>query len=53
MLNFSQKLTSLPNDAYSPMLIYHTECMRFVEIEKHFYDYLCYTLVVNCDITLS
>ena len=26
MLNFSQKWTSLPNDAYRPMLIYHTEC---------------------------
>ena len=27
MLNFSQKWTSLPNDAYRPMLIYHTECI--------------------------
>ena len=26
MLNFSKKWTSLPNDAYRPMLIYHTEC---------------------------
>ena len=26
MLNFSQKWTSLPNDAYRPMLIDDTEC---------------------------
>jgi len=32
MLNFSQKWTSLPNDAYRPMLVYHTECISFRKI---------------------
>ena len=33
MLNFSQKWTSLPNDAYRPMLIYHTECTNILIVE--------------------
>ena len=36
MLNFSQKWTSLPNDAYRLMLIDHTECIhKFTHLQKN------------------
>ena len=31
MLSFSQLWTSLPNDAYRPMLIDDTECIAFTD----------------------
>ena len=34
MLNFSQKWTSLPNDAYRPMLIDQNECTIFIFSEE-------------------
>ena len=39
MLNFSQIWTSLPNDAYRPMLINHTECTvsKKAEEKLHFF----------------
>ena len=35
MLIFSQKWTSLPNDAYRPMLIDQNECSRIISACKN------------------